>query len=163
MFRRRRPNTATVRTVGEADDMFFNHGGSVVNLLARPLKKTENANRNLKFNFVKTCQDLPCEAQEGSPPSGHKVTVFQGPRSPGHFFHEKIKTTQVTGRFFKLSRSRGRPQNGPRSQVAKNPSWASHVGLDLAVCRPLGVWLLLGSDDGRSHSAGSHCHSQVPK
>ena len=26
------------------------------------------------------------EAQEGAPPSGHKVTVFQGPRSPGHFF-----------------------------------------------------------------------------
>ena len=66
------------------------------------------------------------EAQEGSPPQVTRSLFFKAPGHQVTFFHEKIKTTQVTGRFFKLSRSRGRPQNGPRSQVAKNPSWASH-------------------------------------
>ena len=65
------------------------------------------------------------EAQEGSPPQVTRSLFFKAPGHQVTFFHEKIKTTQVTGRFFKLSRSRGRPQNGPRSQVAKNPSWAS--------------------------------------
>ena len=68
------------------------------------------------------------EAQEGSPPQVTRSLFFKAPGHQVTFFHEKIKTTQVTGRFFKLSRSRGRPQNGPRSQVAKNPSWASYVG-----------------------------------
>ena len=68
---------------------------------------------------------LMFEAQEGSPPQVTRSLFFKAPGHQVTFFHEKIKTTQVTGRFFKLSRSRGRPQNGPRSQVAKNPSWAS--------------------------------------
>ena len=66
--------------------------------------------------------------KRGPPPPQVTRSLFF--KAPGHqvtFFHEKIKTTQVTGRFFKLSRSRGRPQNGPRSQVAKNPSWASDM------------------------------------
>ena len=67
------------------------------------------------------------EAQEGSPPQVTRSLFFKAPGHQVTFFHEKIKTTQVTGRFFKLSRSRGRPQNGPRSQVAKNPSWASSM------------------------------------
>ena len=67
------------------------------------------------------------EAQEGSPPQVTRSLFFKAPGHQVTFFHEKIKTTQVTGRFFKLSRSRGRPQNGPRSQVAKNPSWASDM------------------------------------
>ena len=65
------------------------------------------------------------EAQEGSPRQVTRSLFFKAPGHQVTFFHEKIKTTQVTGRFFKLSRSCGRPQNGPRSQVAKNPSWAS--------------------------------------
>ena len=69
----------------------------------------------------------PNEAQEGSPPQVTRSLFFKAPGHQVTFFHEKIKTTQVTGRFFKLSRSRGRPQNGPRSQVAKNPSWASLI------------------------------------
>ena len=68
------------------------------------------------------------EAQEGSPPLRSQGHCFSRPQvTRSLFFHEKIKTTQVTGRFFKLSRSRGRPQNGPRSQVAKNLSWASYI------------------------------------
>ena len=67
------------------------------------------------------------EAQEGSPRQVTRSLFFKAPGHQVTFFHEKIKTTQVTGRFFKLSRSRGRPQNGPRSQVAKNPSWASVI------------------------------------
>ena len=70
-----------------------------------------------------------CEAQEGSPLQVTRSLFFKAPGHQVTFFHEKIKTTQVTGRFFKLSRSRGRPQNDPRSQVAKPPSWASSVGL----------------------------------
>ena len=60
-----------------------------------------------------------------APPQVTRSLFFKAPGHQVTFFHEKIKTTQVTGRFFKLSRSRGRPQNGPRSQVAKTPSWAS--------------------------------------
>ena len=71
--------------------------------------------------------DTRYEAQEGSPPQVTRSLFFKAPGHQVTFFHEKIKTTQVTGRFFKLSRSRGRPQNGPRSQVAKNPSWASDM------------------------------------
>ena len=55
-------------------------------------------------------------------------------KAPGHqvtFFHEKIKTTQVTdtGRFFKLSRLRGRPQNGRRSRKPPLATWASFTVL----------------------------------
>ena len=83
------------------------------------------------------CDLLKHEAQEGSPPSGHKVTVFQGPRSPGHFFPGTQVVRSQQGRFFKLSRSRGHPQNGPRSQVAKTPSWASYIALSLPKVIPI--------------------------
>ena len=85
------------------------------------------------------------EAQEGSPPQVTRSLFFKAPGHQVTFFHEKIKTTQVTGRFFKLSRSRGRPQNGPRSQVAKNPSWASWLAVGSTVGQALGESGLRGN------------------
>ena len=87
-----------------------------------------------------TWQQYRClydEAQEGSPLQVTRSLFFKAPGHQVTFFHEKIKTTQVTGRFFKLSRSRGRPQNGPRSQVANPPSWASY---DAPAEQPEEVW-----------------------
>ena len=52
------------------------------------------------------------------------VAEFSRPQVTRSLFSTQVVRSQQ-GRFFKLSRSRGRPQNGPRSQVAKTPSWAS--------------------------------------
>ena len=128
--------------------LFFKAPGHQVTFFHEKIKTTQVTGRFFKLSRSRGRPQNGPRSQVAKKPLLGLISLWAPPpqvtrslffKAPGHqvtFFHEKIKTTQVTGRFFKLSRSRGRPQNGPRSQVAKTPSWASPMRTPLPKPKP---------------------------